>query len=238
MSDLTSLIDATEQTLTRIAAEFSPAVFASSLAAEDMVLTDMILKAKLPIGIFSLETGRLHQETLAVLDKVKARYDHDITLYRPQPEAVAAYVEQNGLNAFYNSVEMRRECCRIRKVEPLGRALAGNKAWITGQRRAQSTTRAELHVQEDDAAHAMTKFNPLADWSEQDVWDYIRANDVPYNALHDQGYPSIGCEPCTRAVQPGEDVRAGRWWWENPDSKECGLHMVDGKLIRIKSVAA
>jgi phosphoadenosine phosphosulfate reductase len=238
MSDLTSLIDATEQTLTRIAAQFSPAVFASSLAAEDMVLTDMILKAKLPIGIFSLETGRLHQETLAVLDKVKARYDHDITLYRPQPEAVAAYVEQHGLNAFYNSVEMRRECCRIRKVEPLGRALAGNKAWITGQRRAQSTTRAELHVQEDDAAHAMTKFNPLADWSEQDVWDYIRANDVPYNALHDQGYPSIGCEPCTRAVQPGEDVRAGRWWWENPDSKECGLHMVDGKLIRIKSVAA
>lgn len=238
MSDLTSLIDATEQTLTRIAAEFSPAVFASSLAAEDMVLTDMILKAKLPIGIFSLETGRLHQETLAVLDKVKTRYDHDITLYRPQPEAVAAYVEQHGLNAFYNSVEMRRECCRIRKVEPLGRALAGNKAWITGQRRAQSTTRAELHVQEDDAAHAMTKFNPLADWSEQDVWDYIRANDVPYNALHDQGYPSIGCEPCTRAVQPGEDVRAGRWWWENPDSKECGLHMVDGKLIRIKSVAA
>ena len=238
MNDLTTLIDATEQTLTRIAADFSPAVFASSLAAEDMVLTDMILKAKLPIGIFSLETGRLHQETLAVLDKVKARYDHDITLYRPQPEAVAAYVEQNGLNAFYNSVEMRRECCRIRKVEPLGRALAGNKAWITGQRRAQSTTRAELHVQEDDAAHAMTKFNPLADWSEQDVWDYIRVNDVPYNALHDQGYPSIGCEPCTRAVQPGEDVRAGRWWWENPDSKECGLHMVDGKLIRIKSVAA
>lgn len=238
MSNLTSLIDATEQTLTRIAADFSPAVFASSLAAEDMVLTHMILKAKLPIGIFSLETGRLHQETLAVLDKVKTRYDHDITLYRPQPEAVAAYVEQNGLNAFYNSVEMRRECCRIRKVEPLGRALAGNKAWVTGQRRAQSTTRAELHVQEDDAAHAMTKFNPLADWSEEDVWAYIRANDVPYNALHDQGYPSIGCEPCTRAVQPGEDVRAGRWWWENPDSKECGLHMVDGKLIRIKSVAA
>ena len=238
MSDLTSLIHATQQTLTRIAADFSPAVFASSLAAEDMVLTDMILKAKLPIGIFSLETGRLHQETLAVLGKVKTRYDHDITLYRPQPEAVAAYVEQNGLNAFYNSVEMRRECCRIRKVEPLGRALAGNKAWVTGQRRAQSTTRAELHVQEDDAAHGMTKFNPLADWSEEDVWAYIRANDVPYNALHDQGFPSIGCEPCTRAVQPGEDVRAGRWWWENPDSKECGLHMVDGKLIRIKSVAA
>ncbi|WP_312435511.1 phosphoadenylyl-sulfate reductase [Janthinobacterium sp.] len=238
MSDLPTLIDATEQTLARIAADFSPAVFASSLAAEDMVLTDLILKAKLPIGIFSLETGRLHQETLDVLDKVRQHYDHDITLYRPQPEAVEQYVQQNGLNAFYDSVEMRRECCRIRKVEPLGRALAGNKAWVTGQRRAQSSTRAELHVQEEDVAHAMTKFNPLADWSEEDVWAYIRANGVPYNALHDQGYPSIGCQPCTRAIEPGEDVRAGRWWWENPDSKECGLHMVDGKLIRIKSVAA
>ena len=238
MSDITSLVASTRQTLARIAAEFSPAVFASSLAAEDMVLTDLILKAGLPIGIFSLETGRLHPETLAVLDQVKATYNYDIALYKPQPEAVDAYVAQNGLNAFYDSVEMRRECCRIRKVEPLGRALAGNKAWVTGQRRSQSSTRAELDIQEDDAAHGMIKFNPLADWSEQDVWDYIRANNVPYNALHDQGFPSIGCAPCTRAIQPGEDVRAGRWWWENPDSKECGLHMVDGKLIRIKSVAA
>lgn len=238
MADIDTLIADTRATLARIAAEFSPAVFASSLAAEDMVLTDMILKAGLPIGIFSLETGRLHPETLEVLDKVKATYGAEIALYKPQPEAVDAYVAANGLNAFYDSVEMRRECCRIRKVEPLGRALAGNKAWVTGQRRAQSSTRAELHVQEDDAAHAMVKFNPLADWSEYDVWHYIRSNDVPYNALHDQGFPSIGCAPCTRAVQPGEDVRAGRWWWENPDSKECGLHMVDGKLIRIKSVAA
>ena len=238
MNDIASLVSATQATLARIAAEYSPAVFASSLAAEDMVLTDMILKAGLPIGIFSLETGRLHPETLEVLDKVKAKYDYDIALFRPQPEAVEAYVAQNGINAFYNSVEMRRECCRVRKVEPLGRALAGNKAWVTGQRRAQSTTRAELHVQEDDAAHNMVKFNPLADWSETDVWNYIRDNGVPYNALHDQGYPSIGCAPCTRAIEPGEDVRAGRWWWENPDSKECGLHMVDGKLIRIKSVAA
>ncbi len=238
MSDLSQLVTDSQATLARIVADFSPAVFASSLAAEDMVLTDMILKAKLPIGIFSLETGRLHAETLAVLDRVKETYGSDIVLYKPQPEAVAAYVEQHGVNAFYDSVEMRRECCRIRKVEPLGRALAGNKAWVTGQRRAQSATRAELHVQEDDAAHGMAKFNPLADWSEQDVWQYIRDNKVPYNALHDQGYPSIGCQPCTRAIEPGEDVRAGRWWWENPDSKECGLHMVDGKLIRIKSVAA
>ena len=239
MNDLSKLIADSSATLSRIASDFSPAVFASSLAAEDMVLTDLILKSKLDIGIFSLETGRLHPETLDMLDKVKDRYDgYEIALYTPQPAAVDAYVAQNGLNAFYDSVEMRRECCRIRKVEPLGRALAGNKAWVTGQRRAQSTTRAELHVQEDDAAHGMVKFNPLADWSEEDVWNYIRANDVPYNALHDQGFPSIGCAPCTRAVQPGEDVRAGRWWWENPDSKECGLHMVDGKLIRIKSVAA
>ncbi len=238
MSDLSKLIADTSATLARIASEHAPAVFASSLAAEDMVLTDLIFKSKLGIGIFSLETGRLHKETLAMLDKVKERYGYDIALYKPQPEAVDAYVSQNGLNAFYDSIEMRKECCRIRKVEPLGRALAGNKSWVTGQRRAQSATRTSLMVEEDDPAHMMTKFNPLADWSEEDVWNYIRDNDVPYNALHDQGYPSIGCEPCTRAIQPGEDVRAGRWWWEDPESKECGLHMVDGKLIRIKSVAA
>jgi phosphoadenosine phosphosulfate reductase len=232
---MSTLVDATRATLERIAREHSPAVFASSLAAEDMVLTDLILKAGLPIGIFSLDTGRLHAETLAVLDKVKARYGYEIDVFRPDPAAVSAYVAQKGENAFYDSIDLRRECCTIRKVEPLGRALKGNKAWVTGQRRAQSTTRAELAVQEHDAAHGMEKFNPLADWSEQDVWDYIRANDVPYNALHDQGYPSIGCAPCTRAIQPGEDVRAGRWWWENPDSKECGLHFVDGKLIRIKA---
>ena len=238
MSDLAIRVRETEAILARIAADFTPAVFASSLAAEDMVLTDLILKAKLPIGIFSLETGRLHKETLAVLEQVKAHYGYDIALFRPQTEAVDAYVAQNGLNAFYDSVEMRRECCRVRKVEPLGRALLGNKAWITGQRRAQSSTRSDLRVEEDDPAHFMTKFNPLADWLEENVWEYIRRDGVPYNELHDRGYPSIGCEPCTRAIQPGEDVRAGRWWWENADSKECGLHLVDGKLIRIKSVAA
>ncbi|MES2758704.1 MAG: phosphoadenylyl-sulfate reductase [Pseudomonadota bacterium] len=238
MSDLINLVAGTQSTLERIARDFSPAVFASSLAAEDMVLTDLILKAGLPIGIFSLDTGRLHPETLAVVDAVKAHYGYDIALYHPNQQAVDQYVASNGLNAFYDSIEMRRSCCGIRKVEPLGRALAGNRAWVTGQRRAQSTTRAELAVEEVDAAHGMTKFNPLADWSEDDVWQYLRDNKVPYNALHDQGFPSIGCAPCTRAVQPGEDVRAGRWWWENPDSKECGLHMVDGKLIRIKSVAA
>ena len=238
MSDLHRRVEETRAILARIARDYSPAVFASSLAAEDMVLTDLILKDALPIGIFSLETGRLHAETLAMIERVKDRYGYDIALFRPQPQAVDNYVNQHGLNAFYDSVELRKACCGIRKVEPLGRALAGNKAWITGQRRAQSTTRQELAVQEDDLGHAMQKFNPLADWSEQDIWDYLRDNGVPYNVLHDRGYPSIGCEPCTRAIAPGEDVRAGRWWWENPESKECGLHVVDGKLIRIKSVAA
>ncbi|MEW7851408.1 phosphoadenylyl-sulfate reductase [Massilia aurea] len=238
MSDLHQRVADTHAILERIARDFTPAVFASSLAAEDMVLTDLILKANLPIAIFSLETGRLHAETLAMIDRVKETYDVDIALYRPDPLAVERYVAQNGLNAFYESVDMRKECCRIRKVEPLGRALAGKRAWITGQRRAQSATRAELAVQEDDLGHAMQKFNPLTDWSEENVWEYLHAHQVPYNALHDRGFPSIGCEPCTRAVQPGEDVRAGRWWWENPESKECGLHVVDGKLIRIKSVAA
>ncbi|MEC4719713.1 phosphoadenylyl-sulfate reductase [Noviherbaspirillum sp. CPCC 100848] len=237
MSDLNTLVGNTQATLRRIADEFSPAVFASSLAAEDMVLADMILKAKLSIGIFTLETGRLHKETLGMVDRIRETYGYEVALYKPEPNAIDAYVKQNGLNAFYDSVDMRKECCRIRKVEPLNRALAGNKAWITGQRRSQSTTRAELGVQEDDPAHGMTKFNPLADWSEEDVWNYIRANNVPYNPLHDKGYPSIGCEPCTRAIQPGENVRAGRWWWENPESKECGLHVVDGKLVRIKAVA-
>jgi phosphoadenosine phosphosulfate reductase len=235
--DFDGLVAATAATLATVARDFSPAVFASSLAAEDMVLTDLILRAKLPIRIFTLETGRLHKETLAVLDRIKEKYDYEVALYKPETAAVDAYVQQNGLNGFYDSIEMRKECCRIRKVEPLKRALAGNKAWVTGQRRAQSTTRAALAVQEQDEAHGMVKFNPLADWSEADVWHYIRSNNVPYNALHDKGYPSIGCEPCTRAIQPGEDVRAGRWWWENADSKECGLHVVDGKLIRIKSVS-
>ncbi|BBB61223.1 phosphoadenosine phosphosulfate reductase [Undibacterium sp. KW1] len=234
MSDFLERLAATQAILERIADDFEPAVFASSLAAEDMVLTDLILRKKLNITIFSLETGRLHAETLGMLDKVKETYGTEIKLFKPDAAAVENYVSQHGLNAFYDSVEMRKECCRIRKVEPLKRALAGNKAWVTGQRRAQSATRTELAIQEDDTTHGLQKFNPLADWSEDDVWHYLRSNNVPYNPLHDKGYPSIGCEPCTRAIQPGEDVRAGRWWWENPDSKECGLHVVDGKLIRIK----
>ncbi len=238
MDHLTDLITATQATLRRIVDEFSPAVFASSMAAEDMVLTDLILRAALPIGIFTLDTGRLHAETLEMLVRIKETYGYQVTAWQPEPQAVQNYVRQHGLNAFYESVELRHECCRIRKVEPLKRALAGQRAWITGQRRSQSVTRTTLAIQEYDATHGMAKFNPLAEWSEQEVWDYIRARNVPYNPLHDRGYRSIGCEPCTRPVQPGEDVRAGRWWWENPESKECGLHVVDGKLTRIKKTAA
>lgn len=232
-----TLVEQTKATLGRIAADFSPAVFASSLAAEDMVLTDLILRSSLPIRIFTLETGRLHKETLGVMQQIHERYGYGIEMFRPDPAAVDQYVREHGLNAFYDSVELRKQCCRIRKVDPLNRALKGNVAWVTGQRRAQSTTRLGLDVQEQDSAHGMTKFNPLADWSEEDVWHYIRSNNVPYNPLHDRGYPSIGCEPCTRAIQPGEDVRAGRWWWENADSKECGLHVVDGKLVRLAKAA-
>lgn len=238
MSEFADKLSLTLQTLRRIEAEFSPAVFASSLAAEDMVLTDLILNNRLNIEIFSLQTGRLHAETLGMIDQVKTHYGKQISLFLPEENAVNDYVTQYGLNAFYDSVDLRKECCRIRKVEPLNRALAGKAAWITGQRKAQAATRTELAIQEDDVAHGMQKFNPLTDWSEDDVWHYIRSNEVPYNPLHDKGYPSIGCEPCTRAIQAGEDVRAGRWWWENPESKECGLHVVDGKLIRIRAASA
>jgi len=234
MSTLNEKVAHTSALLQKIADTYQPAALASSLAAEDMVLTDLILRNKLNISIFTLQTGRLHAETLAVADRIREHYGYEITMMHPDPAAVEQYVTSHGLNAFYDSVELRKSCCHIRKVEPLNRALEGKQAWITGQRRTQAATRTELAEQEDDTARGMQKFNPLADWTEQDVWDYLRQHEVPYNALHDRGYPSIGCEPCTRAIQPGEDVRAGRWWWENPESKECGLHLVDGKLVRIK----
>jgi len=211
--------------LETIAQRHSSIKLASSLAAEDMVLTHAILSRKLSIGIFSLNTGRLHAETLGMLDKVEARYGYEIEQLHPQRDAVDEYVASQGVNAFYESVDLRKRCCEIRKVEPLNRALAGVQAWVTGQRREQSVTRAELHLEEQDAARGIAKYNPLADWSESDVWAYLSAFDVPVNPLHARGYPSIGCEPCTRAVRPGEDSRAGRWWWESRESKECGLHI-------------
>ncbi|WP_233862550.1 phosphoadenylyl-sulfate reductase [Paraburkholderia adhaesiva] len=208
-----------------IAARHASVKFASSLAAEDMLLTHAILSRSVAIGIFSLNTGRLHAETLGMFDRVRERYGYEIEQLHPQQDAVDEYVAQHGLNAFYESVDLRKRCCEIRKVEPLNRALAGVSAWVTGQRREQSVTRAELHEEERDDARGIAKFNPLTDWTEAEVWAYLRAFDVPVNPLHARGYPSIGCEPCTRAVRPGEDSRAGRWWWESRDTKECGLHI-------------
>ena len=222
-----------ERLLVRAALEHAPATFASSLSAEDMVITDAILRHKLEIEIFTLDTERLHADTLNVIAAIHKRYGREVEVFRPDPAAVAEYVASFGRDAFYGSVELRKRCCHIRKVEPLERALRGKEAWVTGQRRDQSVARSELKVQEYDATRGMVKFNPLADWSEDNVWAYIRAFGVPYNALYDQGYRSIGCAPCTRPTVAGEDVRAGRWWWELAEARECGLHVeADGRLVR------
>jgi phosphoadenosine phosphosulfate reductase len=210
--------------LYRIGGRYPSAALASSFGAEDMVLTDLIARHRLPMAIFTLDTGRLPGETLALFDRVREHYGIPIEIYFPEAQAVEAYVRDHGANAFYDSVALRQRCCAIRKSEPLARALAGRAAWITGQRRAQSVTRTAIEVEEIDAAHGIPKFNPLAHWSEGEVWTYIRNHAVPYNPLHDRGYPSVGCAPCTRAILPGEDIRAGRWWWERGDQKECGLH--------------
>jgi phosphoadenosine phosphosulfate reductase len=211
--------------LADIAASWSPATFANSLGAEDMVLTDLIVKSGLPIEIFSLDTGRLPLETYDLMAKVQEHYGLKLKVYFPQSQAVENFVREHGINAFYDSVELRKGCCYVRKVEPLKRALSGKKAWITGLRAQQAATRVGLPTREFDEGNGLEKFNPLADWTEKEVWAYIKHNNVPYNALHDKFYPSIGCAPCTRAVTPGEDIRSGRWWWENPESKECGLHV-------------
>ena len=222
-----------ERLLVRADLEHGPAALASSLSAEDMVITDAILRHKLGIEIFTLDTGRLHADTLNVISAIHERYGYNVRVFRPEPAAVSEYVGRFGRDAFYESQELRKRCCHIRKVEPLERALEGKEAWITGQRREQAVTRADLKLQEFDAERGMVKFNPLADWSEDEVWEYIRAFDVPYNALHDQGYRSIGCAPCTRPTVAGEDVRAGRWWWEIREARECGLHVApDGSLVR------
>jgi len=217
--------DAARALLTDIASQWAPATFANSLGAEDMVLTDLIVKSGLPIEIFSLDTGRLPLETYDLMAAVQKHYGLKLKVYFPQSAAVESYVRQNGINAFYDSIELRKACCHARKVEPLQRALAGKKAWITGLRAQQAATRVGLPTREYDEGNKLEKFNPLADWSEKEVWTYIKQNGVPYNALHDKFYPSIGCAPCTRAISLGEDIRAGRWWWENPESKECGLHL-------------
>jgi phosphoadenosine phosphosulfate reductase len=220
---------AVQQRLGDAVSEFgSGLVFANSLGAEDMVLTDLINRAQLPIAAFLLDTGRLPAETYTLLAELEARYHVRPALYFPAAASVEAYVRAHGINAFHESVELRKACCQVRKLEPLTRALAGKSAWITGLRATQSSTRSALATREHDPAHNLVKLNPLAEWSETEVWAYIRAHDVPYNALHEQFYPSIGCAPCTRAIALGEDIRAGRWWWEDAATKECGLHAKKG----------
>jgi len=213
-----------ENALTQIAAKHERAALASSLSAEDMVVTDVIARLGLKIDVFTLDTGRLHSETLDLIETTRRRYGLNIAVFKPDQSAVDGYVAAQGRNAFYESIELRKLCCTIRKVEPLNRALADRDAWITGQRRAQAITRGALPEAEHDAERGMEKYNPLAEWAWDDVLAYAARYDIPMNALYARNYVSIGCEPCTKAIRPGEDPRTGRWWWEQEEKKECGLH--------------
>jgi phosphoadenosine phosphosulfate reductase len=215
----------TTAVLTSAAAEHgSRIVQATSLGAEDMVLTDLIARGHLPIAVGTLETGMLHAETLGLLARIESHYGIHVEAMQPQREAVIQFVARNGERAMYQSIDLRKACCTIRKLEPLSRLLEGKTAWITGMRREQSGNRAEVPFSELET-NGRLKLNPVADWTWGDVWHYIAVNNVPYNPLHDQFFPSIGCAPCTRAISLGEDFRAGRWWWEDEAAKECGLHV-------------
>ena len=209
-------------------AEFHPRLaLACSFQAESSVLIDLIHRLRgSDFRVFTLDTGRLNQETYDCMEAIRARYGIEIEVFFPEATRVEEMVRQHGMNLFYDSIDKRKLCCGIRKVEPLRRALGGLDCWMTGQRREQAVTRTQLQKVELDAEHGgIVKLNPLADWNARQIWDYIRQHKLPYNKLHDRGYPSIGCAPCTRAVQAIEDSRAGRWWWENPETRECGLHV-------------
>lgn len=223
----------TQALLIRAAADFSPLTQASSLGAEDVVITHVINSLALDIPLFVLETGMLHPQTLALLERTQATSRARVDVYRPVTEAVVRFVEREGHEPMYKSIALRKACCHVRKVEPLERALAGQRAWITGLRREQSSARAEVPLL--DTSAALPKFNPLADWSWGDVWHYIGVNQVDYNPLHDAFFPSIGCAPCTRAISLGEDFRAGRWWWEDESAKECGLHVKNGNEEKVSA---
>jgi phosphoadenosine phosphosulfate reductase len=197
---------------------------ASSLGAEDQVLTHMIAKSDPSVKIFTLDTGRMFPESYELLERTNRHYDINIEVFFPDYSQVEKMVNEKGINLFYESIENRKLCCGIRKVEPLQRAFRGLKAWVCGLRREQSVTRFNIEPVEWDEGNQLVKINPLVDWTQEALWEYIKSNDIPYHILHDKGFPSIGCQPCTRAVEPGEDVRAGRWWWEEPEKKECGLH--------------
>jgi phosphoadenosine phosphosulfate reductase len=214
---------ASKALLQSAAAQYAPLTQASSLGAEDMVVTHLLQDDGIDSSIFVLDTGMLHAETLALIGRIEGRYQRKVDVYRPVESDASAFVQTNGSDAMYKSLDLRKQCCHIRKMEPLARALAGKNGWFTGLRREQSIARAEVHDIELQPERA--KINPLADWTWGDVWHFIDANDVPYNPLHDQFFPSIGCAPCTRAVTLGEDFRSGRWWWEQESAKECGLHV-------------
>lgn len=212
--------------LAYFAAEFGEKLcFSSSMGVEDQVLTDMLVKIKSGIRIFTLDTGRLFPETLNLINHTCRHYGIRIEVFFPDYRLVQEMVREKGINLFYESVENRKACCNIRKMEPLKRALSGMQAWITGIRKEQTLNRFNTRLVEWDEANGLVKINPLYRWSEKKVWEYVRTHQVPYNELHDKGFPSIGCQPCTRAVAPGEDSRAGRWWWEDQGHKECGLHL-------------
>ncbi|MCD6089889.1 MAG: phosphoadenylyl-sulfate reductase [Bacteroidales bacterium] len=198
--------------------------FSNSLGAEDQVITDMIAKIDKSTKIFTLDTGRLFPETFDLIDRSSKRYNISIQVYFPDAHQVEEMVKEKGVNLFFESIENRKLCCHIRKIEPLKRAFKSLDVWICGLRRDQSVTRTDIQMIEWDEANGLIKLNPIVDWTENQVWKYIKANNVPYNRLHDKGFPSVGCQPCTRAIEEGEDLRAGRWWWENPETKECGLH--------------
>ncbi len=219
------MITSVKSLLASIDKNYAPVVFANSFGAEDMVLTDLIGKYFSNIDMFTLDTGRLPEETYSLVKEAEDRYSINIRIYFPESAAVEKYTAQNGPNGFYNSIDARKACCHIRKVEPLKRALSGKGAWVTGLRRDQAITRKDITESEFDIDNGLQKISPLLNWNLSDVWAYLKEFNVPYNALHDKGYTSIGCAPCTRAITPGEDVRAGRWWWENPETKECGLHL-------------
>ncbi len=210
----------------------SQAVQSTSLGAEDMVITDLIARNELPLPLATLNTGMLHEQTVALINRIQARYHLSMEVYHPVAESVVQFVAKHGEKAMYESMELRKACCNLRKMEPLARMMAGRKAWVTGLRREQSSNRGVVPFQETDA-EGRTKYNPLSDWTWADVWHYIDLYKVPYNPLHDEFMPSIGCQPCTRAIGVGEDFRAGRWWWEDEKAKECGLHATQAAVSLI-----
>ena len=226
-ADYADKLAQTQALLRQAASEFQPLTQASSLGAEDVVITHLINQLRLDVPVFVLDTGALHTETLALLERTQAHSRAPVKVYRPEPESVVWFIRNEGQDAMYKSLQLRKACCNIRKMEPLARALAGQKAWVTGLRQEQSEARAEvpLHDSSEAARGGLHKFNPLSRWTWGDVWHYIATEQVDYNPLHDQFYPSIGCAPCTRAISLGEAFRAGRWWWEDEAAKECGLHV-------------